>query len=260
MNIALGAVFIFILLIPPIAFYFSYSLGNFARPETKFSILDGLLISAIVSLFIHSLGLLFVSQEIRFDLLLKLVGGELKDVEGKTSNSEWEKALRQFALYNLVILIIMIGMGRLAREFVRRKYDWGVYSDILRLRNNWWYFFEGYYLDAAGYDEKEYDYIYIDALVDTVKGSMIYSGVMVGFVCKGEELDRIYIGDAERRELRKRTLTQDGQTFEGDEPGEAFRIEGQLMCLPYSQIKNLNLRFIELQESEEEIEALADMT
>lgn len=81
MNIALSAVIIFILLIPPIAFYVSYSFGNYSKAGPKFSLLDGVLASAIISLFVHTIAICFISREVRFDILLKMMGGEIKSVE-----------------------------------------------------------------------------------------------------------------------------------------------------------------------------------
>ena len=72
MNIVLTAVVIFILLIPRIAFYFSYSSGSKAKTGPKFSLLDGILASAIISLFVHTIAILFIHDEIRFDILLKV--------------------------------------------------------------------------------------------------------------------------------------------------------------------------------------------
>src|SRR5437868_3207667 len=107
MNIALSAVVIFILLIPPLAFYLSYTFVN-RQPKAgpKFSLLDGILASAIISLFEHAIAVAIISKEIRFDILLKLLGGELKDVESKISNKQFSQALKDFAVYNFCILTV----------------------------------------------------------------------------------------------------------------------------------------------------------
>jgi hypothetical protein len=80
MNLALSAVVIFILLMPPIVFYLSFSYGRYPRAKPKFAFLDGILASAIISLFVHALALLLLRKEIRFDILMKVFGGELKDL------------------------------------------------------------------------------------------------------------------------------------------------------------------------------------
>ena len=256
MNIALGAVFIFILLIPPIAFYMSYSFGRFAKAGPKFSLLDGVLASAIFSLFIHTLAIILIGKEIRFDILLKLVGGELKDIESKIPNADLNRSLKQFALYNLAIFIIATILGRFARHLVQRfNIHWNY--ELLRLNNKWWYLFNGYYLTEIGYERREFDFLYVDAAVDTHDGTIIYSGYLVEFVCQGEELDRIYLNDTIRRELKRKEVNEHGTQMVND-PGDPVVIPGAFFSLSYSEIKNLNLRFITLEETVEEIEELPD--
>ena len=88
MNIVLGTVIIFILLVHPIAFYLSFSFGKYpseaARP--KFTLIEGLLATATISLLLHSFVALFIQKEIHFDILLKLITGDIKEIEHKYNN------------------------------------------------------------------------------------------------------------------------------------------------------------------------------
>jgi hypothetical protein len=259
MNIALGAVVIFILLIPPIAFYISYTFGKHNRGGIKFGFLDGILASAIFSLLIHGLAVCLIKKEIRFDIILKLLGGELKDLELKTNNSVLRKNLLQFAWYNFIVTGIMVALGQAARRAVRFR-DWHWKFELLRTRNRWWYLFNGYYLNSMEEIRPVIDNPFVDAVVDTGKGTIIYSGYLVDFVCQGEDLDRIYLGGGVfRRELKK-----DGE--EGASifrPGDPKRIDGQFLCIPYSQIKNLNLKFITINlndlEENEQANSIGDL-
>lgn len=257
MNIALGAVFIFILLLPPIAFYVSYSYGRFAKAGPKFSLLDGLLASAIFSLFIHAVAISCLGKEVRFDLLLKLIGGEIKDIENKITNAVLGQGLKQFALYNFCIFIIAVALGRAARFLVIRN-DWHGSSEILRLNNRWWYLFNGYYLDEIELGQRHFDLLFVDAVVDTNDGTLIYSGYLMDFVCTGEELDRIYLADTIRRELKKKAVDENGQELVVNEPGEPVTIPGNFFSLAYKDIKNLNLRFLSFENSIDDIEGLSD--
>lgn len=257
MNIALGAVLIFILLIPPIAFYFSYTYGRFAKAGPQFSLLDGLLASAIFSLFIHTIAIQLIGKEVRFDLLLKLVGGELKDVENKITNALFGRSLRQFSVYNVCILSVAIVLGRITRYFVLRADLHGQF-ELLRLNNQWWYLFNGYYLAEVGMTHRAFDLLFVDAVVDTNDGTIIYSGYLVEFVCDGEELNRIYLNDAIRRELKKKKVDEKGQELLVNEPGEPVVIPGNFFSIAYKDIKNLNLRFISFENSLDDIEQLPD--
>jgi hypothetical protein len=257
MNIALGAVIIFILLLPPIAFYVSYSYGRFAKAGPKFTLLDGLLASAIFSLFIHTVAIVMIGQNIRFDLLLKLVGGELKDVESKISNASLTHGLKQFTFYNACVFLVSVLLGRLVRYIVLKK-SLHAQSEILRLNNRWWYLFNGYHLTDIGFDNQEFDLLFVDAAVDTHDGTLIYSGYLVEFVCNGEELDRIYLNDTIRRELKKKRPEESGKEMFVNEPGEAVSIPGEFFSIAYKDIKNLNLRFISFENSLNDIEELSD--
>jgi len=259
MNIALGAVLIFILLIPPVAFYVSYTFGRYNRGGLKFSFLDGLLASAIFSLLVHGLAILIMGKEIRFDLLLKLLGGELKDLELKIPNAEFTHALQQFALYNLVILVIMVVLGQLIRWLVSGSRLHAKY-ELLRIYNNWWYLLNGYYLDEEEYVQLVYDTPLVDVIADTAAGTVIYSGMLVGYVCTGEELDRIYLKGAVRRDFKLNGDKQTGQDPKVKVPSpDPKEIPGQFLSIAYSEIKNMNLQFITFEETEEYIEDFEDI-
>lgn len=251
MNIALSAVIIFILLIPPIALYISFSYGPFARSGPKFSLLDGILITAIISLFVHSLAIAFIKQEIRFDIFLKLLGGEIKDVEKKITNNEFGIYIRQFAIYNLCMLFLFILLGRILRIIVFRFKLNNGQNDLLRLNNRWWYFFNG-----VEYDIENFDLVFVDAVVDTKECTMIYSGFLVDFVCDGEKLERIYIRDVVRRKLKS---GDNGNESVTDTSSTALQIPGNLFSISYEKIINLNLRFIILDDASEESEQVPDV-
>ncbi|HYO22573.1 MAG TPA: hypothetical protein VER36_09210 [Flavisolibacter sp.] len=189
--------------------------------------------------------------------MLKLVGGEIRDVENKIGNAAWGRGLKQFALYNACIFCIAIGLGRAVRYLVISK-DWHARSEILRLNNRWWYLFNGYYLTEIGMEQREYDLLFVDAVVDTNDGTLIYSGYLMDFVCHGEELDRIYLNDAIRRELKKKQLDENGKEVLVNQPGEPVTIPGNFFSLSYKDIKNLNLRFLRFQNSLDDIEHLPD--
>lgn len=248
MNIALSAVIIFILLIPPIAFYVSYSFGkNFSKSGPKFSFLDGVLASAIISLFVHAIAICFISDEIRFDLLLKILGGEIKDVEHKISNKTFSTAIKDFAFYNFIILIVFIISGRIVRIIVVSRDLNNGENELFRLNNKWWYLFNGYESGIS-----TFDLLLIDAVVDTQDGTIIYSGFLVNYICYGEELDRIYLRDVVRREFKTMDINDKLQ----NNFGVPVTIPGETFSIPYKIISNLNLKFIELPNTIESIEEL----
>jgi hypothetical protein len=128
--------------------------------------------------------------------------------------------------------------------------------ELLRLNNRWWYLFNGYYLRELDLNPA-YDLIFVDAAVDTVDGTLIYSGYLVDFVSNGEDLDRVYLRNTVRREFKK-TITQEGNTVLLNEPGEPVEIPGVIFSLAYTNIKNLNLHFLVIDASIEQIQALPE--
>lgn len=245
MNIALSAVVIFILLMPPIVFYLSFSYGRYPKAKPRFTFLDGILASGIISLLVHALALLLLKREVRFDILMKVFGGELKDLENKITNYDITRCLQHFALYNFTLLVIFTMLGRLARHIVIRFNHNHVHSELLRLNNRWWHFFNGYE------NGKPFlDLVFVDAAVATQEGTVIYTGWLRDFVCDGEKLDRICLEFVRKRKLR---LNNDGKGEVETRLSSAVPVPGTKFLLPYDNIINLNISFValEIEETEE---------
>lgn len=248
MNIALSAVIIFILLLPPIVFYLSYSFGRFPKTGPKFTLLDGVLICATISLIVHSVAIVALRSEIHFDVFLLLMGGEIKEVEQTVPNGLFASYMKQFAIYNIILLSSALVAGRVARFLVIKTGYNRPQKELFRLHNHWWYFFNGKNINI-----EEFDAVHVDAMVETKEGPVIYTGILIDFICDGEKLDRIYLGDVLRRRLR---FDEAGMPV----PAEAVpnNIDGEIFSLSYDKIINLNLRFIVVEDPIDEITQLQD--
>jgi hypothetical protein len=256
MNIALSAVIISVLLIPPVILYLSIYTGRFPKALPKFSLFEGILGTAVVSLFIHALTISFISQEIRFDILIKLLGGDLKAIENTISNNDLEQLIKSFAYYNFWLILAMILIGRLIRLLLQWN-DLQAEHEILNLYNRWWYLFNGYFIEFDGEeegDEVEFDLVFIDAAVDTNEGTMIYSGLLVNFETKNGDLDRIYLRNTIRREFKK--SKDDADEDGGNKPGDPVQIPGELFSISYEKVINLNLSFIVIDEKPADVDQL----
>jgi len=253
MNIALSAVVIFILLLPPIAFYLSYNVGIFSKANPKIGLLEGLMLSAIISIIIHAIALLIIQKEIRFDVLAFLLGGDLKGFNEKVSNESFRRMLLNFVWYNASLVIGAVILARICRTLVKLT-GWHANSGLLRLYNHWGYLFLGYEVDEVSgqrYPVK-FDIIYVDAVVNTNAGTMIYSGYLIGYVFFGETLDRIYLSGTVKREFKMNQQNDKGNILI-NKAGEPIEIDGDTMVIPYSNIVNMNLHFIELMEEFEDL-------
>ena len=243
MNIALSAVIISILLIPPVVFYLSLYTGNYTRPSPKFSLFEAILGCAVISLFIHAMAISFISNEIRFDILIKVLGGDLKNVESTVENKTFKKAIQDFALYNIDLLLVMLVSGRVLRMILKYK-DFHATSQLFNLYNKWWYFFNGYYADI-----EQFDLVYIDVVVDTKDGTMVYSGYLKEFETKNGELDRIYLNETVRREFKQQRENKSAHLI--NELGKPLQIPGATFSIKYEDILNLNINFILMSEEKD---------
>ncbi len=257
MNLALGAVLLFILLLPPVTFYLAYTFGRYPKAGPRVSVVEGLMISAIFAVFVHAAAVFFIGGEIRFDVLAFFIGGDLSGFDQKMDNGEAGRLFRSFALYNFCLLLVMSGLGRLLRWLALRL-NWHGRAEFFRLYNRWWYLFRGYRLDEniASGRPVEFDIVFVDALVDTNDGAMIYSGYLLDFVCKGEMLERIYLSEASKREFRT-SVPSGSSHIRVNEPGDPKEIEGDTVSLNFSHIINLNLHFVVFPDPLEELEEIS---
>ncbi len=250
MNIALSAVIISILLIPPIIFYLSFYLGKYPRAIPKFSLFEGILGAAVFSLFIHAVAIHFIPYEIRFDILIKLLGGELKDLEKKVSNEEFHSAVKSFSYYNICLVLAMVLLGRIFRKILIIT-KWHAKYPVLNLYNKWWYLFNGYYNEI-----EETDLIFIDVVVDTKAGTVIYSGYLANFDFTNGELERVYLTDTLKRDFS--SVGSRDVPEQGLNNNETYEIPGDIFSIAYKNILNINIHFITIDNSLEEIQELPD--
>ena len=100
---------------------------------------------------------------------------------------------------------------------------------------------------------ESFDLLLLDAVVETKDGTMIYSGYLINYICNGEDLERIYLRDAVRKEFK--VLDADGNLI--NQTGTPITIPGETFSIDYKNIINLNLRFLELTdplEADKELE------
>lgn len=85
---------------------------------------------------------------------------------------------------------------------------------------------------------EELDVTYIDALVKTDEGTIIYSGLLTEYVLSKEGgIDRLYLTDVKRRYLRD----DHKQTPAIDQ--KYYFMPGQFFVLPFHQVINLHITY-----------------
>jgi len=150
-------------------------------------------------------------------------------------------------IYNASIAFTAGGTGYLTKKVVRRfKLDRKV--KLFRYQNSWHYILKGEFFDfprtsfkLKNNDHKYIELVYLDALTDTNEGLILYEGILVDYELSADNgLNYITLKKAKRKFLDKNP----------DDTGKQSNIQGHIIILPFSQIKNINVSFYAVEESE----------
>lgn len=245
MNIAFSAVILFVLLLPPIGFYIAFTHSRFQKKAPDLSLPELLMITALFAMLSHAMGIALIRQNIQMDLLLYLITGNAEQAVSKFSNMDIERLFLQFTLYCFIQLTIASVIGKSFRRLIQ-KLDIHSKIESLRIYNQWWYLFNGYYSFSHSIPKKQqyFDLVHADVLVNTNAGAMLYSGFVSDYICQGEILDRIYLTCIKKSDLKTITISDKG-LIPLNKPGPRHVIKGKILCIPASEILNINLNFID---------------
>jgi hypothetical protein len=266
MNLALGAVFLAILLIPPLVLLYCYSKGNHARQMPKLTLVEYLLLSAILALFFHSVAIKLVvegvfNQKPDYQFIFQFLTGKQQDLV--TTPIDIEKYFFDFAIYILWLCMACGFMGFVGQLIAtRRKLRMMPWLQEFRndrkpsffaYYNDWWYFFRAneYSRDYARTETPAL--VYTHVVVDTKDLSIFYSGFLHDFSLREGTLEFVYLTGVTKTILNKRRVTGEISIDEGD--SKIISPSG-ILCVPYSKITNIYVSFIDPPAiSEAELEA-----
>lgn len=253
MNFAFGTILLVILLIPPLIFIYSFGKGTHAKRIPKMSLAEYLFLSAVLSLFLHSTAIHILKLNVDYQFLVQFIAGVFRpeDVERYRPKlgpyfigfAEYTLGLCTFCLCSGILLQYAatwrtLRMLRWLQKFRHNRKPNDMYSYF----NKWWYIFRANEYDSSyAYLGKREPLVFIDALVDTKDGSVIYSGVLNDFAIKENDLDTLYLGNTTKRLFSRQEGTQQRNLKGGD---EVIITPDGLLCLPYMQVLNLHIRFV----------------
>lgn len=253
MNLAFGTILLVILLIPPLVFLYFFTKGTHAKGIPKLSLAEYLFLSAVLSLLLHSATIYVFHLQVDYQFLLQFISGQFKPEDFKRYEPVYAEYFRGFAAYTFYLCLFSGSCGLLLQRVVTAR-RLRMNAALQRLRrnrkpndlycyfNNWWYFFRANEYDSAyAFLGRQEPLVYVDALVDTKDASVIYSGVLLDFVIKGDDLEMIYLGNTTKR-LFSRQDESDNRDLK--DSNEFVITPGGLFCLPYSQMLNLHIRFV----------------
>lgn len=272
MNFVFGALLITILLLPGIFF----RIGYLKAPYSKFfraSFTEEILISLVITLIFQMLGYFVVDSFIKnvdektFYLLFinsdKAVGHQLNIL-----------SVFLFFIYNVIMNVIAFLLGHEARKYVIKRHLDLKYS-LLKIRNDWENYFEGYILDRPDTpgSSAEVSAKWLDVLVKVDNNVYIYSGFLEDYaVTKDEKLERVYLTGVRRRKLDQKPENAVDQTeaqgqdvvvnYNTPESAASEAVEnaiddvyyympGNYFMIPGNQIININITYYYAQVEED---------
>ena len=248
MNIALTTIVVFIILLPGLIYRKLYFSGVFSKQYFKQSFYELLLGIAVPTLILHILWIvsakLFFNYSVNFELLGKLLLAQESSID---TFKNIEENLGAILWYFLTITLMGGVIGFFCKQIVRYyKIDRKI--RLFRYENIWHYIFSGEFFDFKnnGIDlienqVEDIDFVFIDALVETSEGTMIYDGILDDYeLSKFDSLEFIKLSEVQRRYL-KNDSTKNKDPY--------YNIPGHIFIIPFVKILNLNFTFYSLKES-----------
>ena len=145
--------------------------------------------------------------------------------------------------YNMSLWIFASLLGHICRLGIR-NFKWDRKYQLFRFRNRWHYYLTGEYLDFPEIpgSSENIDFRYVDILVNTNDGSIIYTGILEDYnLSKEGGLERVYLSEVKRRYLKS-----DGTNEIMD--GRYYSLPGKLFIIPYSQILNIHVTYYSISD------------
>lgn len=252
MNIALATLTLLIILYPGFLFRRFYFTEEFSKEYFKQSVTDLIFSSILPGFLIHFLGyLLFIKGRNEIDVFTigtLLSGTSDADKVTRAFKAVYEKSPYIISYFVGVSILGMI-TGFLSKLVVRNfKLDRKI--KLFRFQNEWHYIFSGEILDfpkVAGKAD-DIDCSYVDALVKTDEGTVIYSGLLTDYILTKEGgIDRIYLSSVKRRFLKDDIIYGPGnpteQKQDNTEDKRYYYLPGQFFIIPYNMIINLHITY-----------------
>lgn len=254
MNFAFSSLLILLILVPGLVFFRFYYSEEFSKEYFKTSPFEVISTSLIPSMIFHLIGGWLVQKEGSYSIDLQTVGTLMI---GTNQSTILQAAIGQIQTnvlpivgYNLSLWLLAGLAGKIARTVVR-----GTGLDrrqkLFRFQNRWHYILTGEFLQFPRVPleaKRKPDFTYVDALVQTHEGSIIYKGILADYdlTKSGEGLENIYLIHVERRYLS--ADKGDWRYKYRKKKNTYYEVPGELFVLKYEQVINLNVTYYAVEE------------
>lgn len=249
MNIALGALFIFLLLYPGVLFRIAYLNGPYSRKNIQSSLVDELVLSLIPALFLQCTGYWVVQSWLTYTIHLELVYQLIIGANNPNYKPDFilaQNSILPFMVYNAALFVAALSLGKAARSLIAHsKLD--IKYDSLRFNNDWYYLLSGKIVDFPGWSgqSEQIEYVFADVLVETKECSYLYCGVLEEFYFNKDVLDRLVLTQVFRRKVEKDPI-KDAKSGPKAFDDRYYQMPGDVFILPFNQVRNINLTYYQL--------------
>lgn len=252
MSLALPTLTLLYLLAPGIVFRRFYYTGEFSAEYFKATFSE-LLFSTVFHSFIINIlcyATVMCYHPMDVDIFAILISGTDKSGEVGTALSNLYTNKRKILLF-LLFTTSVGAFGGLGTKFIVRKLKLDRRHRIFRFANKWHYLLSGEILDFPRFPgrSKDIHLRYVDILVDSNAGPIIYSGVIKDYILNKEGgLDSIYLSEAKRRYLKddhhdRSTDNADDGISQMTSSNPYYFLPGNLFVVPFEQIKNIHITY-----------------
>ncbi len=256
MNLPLSTFLIFLFLIPGILYRRFYYSEEFSKQYFKESFFGVFSSTFLPSLVLHSIGLIIVnlltSHYINLNVVIDLVSKNPSESTIENVNNN----IYLIIIYNFLLSLLAGLIGYLLRKIVRlNKLDreW----KAIRFRNSWHYIVKGEFFDfdranieLSNDTVEDIEFVFVSALVEVKESTFIYDGILVDYELNDQDsLNYITITASKRRKITDDCEIE--ENIKKDNSNNYYPIEGHILLLKYSEIKNLNFTYYTLERETE---------
>lgn len=245
MDIALSGIILLILVLPGISFAKGFYSGEFSNQYTTSDFYNLLINTLFPSIIFYLLSYPIIyyifHYDFRFDILLGLSSSN-EDIM-KLAITTVEKNKIAIIFYQISINIVGYLIGNRLKKYVLSE-SLDTSYDILKYKNIWHYIITARLLNFEKNSHilqndtvEDVDITHIDALVNVNNETFIYKGILADYqLAKDGGLDLLIVTNAQRKLI--------------SDPSSSYKdIKGNYIILKYSDLINLNLTFIQLDET-----------
>jgi len=240
MNIAFPALLIFLLILPGLIFNSAfYKIENI--PLTYVPFTKKTIISAVVTLILHTIGLLVLTSIVHHSLSVKPLLVLISGVQGKEYSAVLSALTMGQLFYSAIYLLIIYFTAYICGRFFRLliiQFELDRYP-IFEIDSPWYYLFKGY-----EWEDGKPGGVQIAAILEMSGKCFLYVGILQNFFLNSDgNIDRLVLTNAMRRKIYKDKKPDEPKT---DLSKRFYPIDGNYFVLKYAEVKNLNVQFIKI--------------